>query len=42
MNDEKMQITKTDCGTKMNLQDIFTSSSFETWLSIDVVMITFE
>jgi len=42
MNVEKMQITKIDCGTKMHLPDIFKSSLFEAWLSINVIMTAFE
>jgi len=36
MNDEKMQTTKTDCGTRIYLKDIIISSSFETWLLTDM------
>jgi hypothetical protein len=36
MNDKRMQFTTTDCGVKMYLKDIFMSSSFEAWISIDL------
>jgi hypothetical protein len=37
MNEEKMHTTKIDSGTMLHLKDNLILSSFETWLSTDVI-----